>query len=192
MKNFLLAILILTIPITTFSQTKSINKFYRQYKKGKEVRNFKVPGFLMNLGGKIGSKHVDGEMEKMALQLVKYIKGTKIMVSEEGGNIPSRAVGKLAKDVKTQGFDDWIQVRAEDTRVSIMAREKKGTIKNMMILVNSEDSFVMMSMKMKLKPEHLANFLQEVIRQELKYEVTPKPKKKKAPTKKKKSKVPMV
>lgn len=191
MKNLLLAILIFTIPVTTFCQNKSINKFYRQYKKGPEVRNFKVPGFLMNLGGKIGQKHVDGEIEKLALQLVKYIKGTRIMVAEDGSPIPSKAVGKLAKDVKSHGFDDWIQVRSEGTQVSIMAREKKGKIKNMMVLVNEEDTFVMLSMKMKLKPEHLANFIQEVLRQELKYEVTPKPEEK-TPTKKKKSKVPVV
>ena len=190
MKNLLFAILIFAIPVTTFSQNKSINKFYRQYKKGPEVRSFKVPGFLINLGGKIGKKHVDGEIEKMALQLTKYIKGTRIMVAEDGSPVPPKAVGKLTKDVKSQGFDDWIQVRSEETRVSIMAREKNGKIKNMMILVNEPDNFVMLSMKSKLKPEHLANFIQEVLRQELKYEVTPKPKKKQ-PTKKKK-KVPMV
>ena len=193
MKNLLTAILILAIPFSGFCQNKSINKFYRQYKKGDEVKNFKVPGFLINLGGKIGKNHVDGEIEKMAMNLIKYVKGTRIMFSEDGaGNIPPKAVGQLSKDVKKHGFDDWIQVRSEETRVSIMAREKKGKIKNMMILVDAEDSFVMLSMKMKLKSEHLAKFIQEVIREELKYEYdrTPKPKKK-APAKKKK-KVPMV
>jgi len=173
------------------AQNPAINKFYRQYKKGEEVRNFKVPGFLIRLGGTIGKKRVAGDIEKQALQLLKYVKGTRLMFTEAGNPIPARAVRQLTEDVRARGFDDWIEVRDGETRVHIMALEKKGKIKNMMIFVHEPDGFVMLSMKMKLKPQHLAQFIQDVLRQELKYEPTP-PKPDKKPPKKKKKEVPVV
>ncbi len=184
MKNFLIAICLLAIPITSFSQNQAINKFYRQHKKGKAVKNFKVPGWLIHLGGNIAKKQMKEKDAKMALNLVKYLKGTRLMFSDGQNPVPVQSVKQLTDGVRKKGFDDWILVRDGETRVNIMAREKNGKIKNLMILVNEEDTFVMVSSKMRLKTKHLAAFLQEIIRKEFK-DPEPEPEKKKKPAKKK-------
>ncbi len=163
MKNILLALFLLTIPASSFCQNKSLNKFYRHYKKGKAVKNFKIPGWLIHLGSNIARKHVDDEEMKIALQLSKSLKKIKLMYAEDEHHVPPSAVNKLVKDLHKQSFDDWIYVRDKGTTVNFMVREKNNTIKNILVLVNEENSFALVSIKTKLHLEKLAEVINKLI-----------------------------
>ncbi len=54
MKNNLLLILLVLLPCLAIGQNKPLNKFYRQNKREEGVRNAKLPGWLIRLGGTMG------------------------------------------------------------------------------------------------------------------------------------------
>jgi len=142
------------------AQTPALNQFYRQYKRGKEVKNFRVPGWVVKLGSKIALRHSKDPNAKPALSLAKKFGKMKIMISEGGRSIPPQAVERLTAQLRRQKFDDWIYVREEGTTVNIMARESKGRLRNLLILVNEGDEFVFLSVKTKLKARDIGKVVE--------------------------------
>ena len=142
------------------AQTPALNQFYREYKRGKEVKNFRVPGWLVKLGSKIALRHSKDPNVKPALSLAKKFGKMKIMISEGGRNIPPEAVKRLTAKLRRQKFDDWIYVREEGITVNIMAREFKGMLRNLLILVNDEEEFVFLSVKTKIKAKDIGKVVE--------------------------------
>lgn len=166
MKTFLLATLLFALPVTVFCQNKAANKFYRQYKNEKEVKSFRLPGWLINLGGKIGGTFAEEEEAQIALPLLKHIKKTRFMMSEEGGGPPTKAINELVKDLKNFDYEDMIIVREGNTNVNIMAKMDGDVIKNMLILVKDEGDFVYLSMKAKLPVKELGKIIKQLLENE--------------------------
>lgn len=173
-KLLLLLSLAFIIPIFSDAQTQSLNKFYRKYKRGKESVNFTLPGFVFKLGAAIGKNHVETEAEKEAVKLAKGIKKMRLLVIEDFNPVTTKDYNKLIKGVNNEGLEEMITVRTEGTRVNLLMREKKEKIKNLLILVSSEDTFVMVSAKTKLKLEQIVEVVNQAIDESEKEEVEEK------------------
>jgi len=85
------------------------------------------------------------------------------MYAEDEHHVPPAAVNKLVTDLHKQSFDDWIYVRDKGTTVNFMVREENNTIKNILVLVNEENSFALVSIKTKLHLEKLAEVINKLI-----------------------------
>jgi hypothetical protein len=164
MKNILLAICLLVVPVMAFSQTRALNKFYRQHKRGADVQNMKVPGWLIRFGGKIAIKNSDsGEDEKIALDLLKKLGTVRIMHSEEGVQIPAKAIKKLQNELRQDHFDDLIQIRSGQMDFQLMIRERDGLISELFMLYNDreEGEMAFISAKTKLHLDDLKELLKK-------------------------------
>ncbi len=167
MRTSIICFLFMCFLFPNFSQaqTKSINKFYKKYKKKKNTVNFTIPGWLIDIGAGIGKLAVDEPEEKAALKLAKKIQKVRILVIEEGNPTQKKDRVKLIRNLQVKDtFDPLLQVRDGEMNVQIMVREKKEKLKNFFILVNEPDEFVMLSLKTKLKMKDinkLINLLNE-------------------------------
>ncbi len=166
MKNLLLLLaLTFALPLGTYAQNKSIRKFYRQYKKTENTRNFVLPGFLIKLGTGLARDLVQSEEQYEILRLARKIRGARILVAEDSNPVSRPAMRQLVDDVRKASFDDLISVRAEGTDVQIMISENGKKIKGLFIMVSEEDTFVMLHLKTKLKYKDI-NRLIEVLQKE--------------------------
>lgn len=159
MKKYSLVLLLLILPFLLPAQTKSINRFYHTYKRAENVTSFTVPGWIMDLGAAIGKKHVEDETGRSALKLVKKIKKLRLLVMEDYNHVSTQAFNQLVQGVEGDHFEAGFSVRHGDQKVHFFTREKKDKIKNLLILVSSEDQFVLFSAKTKIKYEDLANLI---------------------------------
>lgn len=157
MKNFLLAAFLISMPMVAFSQNKALNKFYRHNKRGKEVRNAKLPGWLIRSGGKIALKKSDMSDEDFALakQLLKKAGGVKFMYSEDGAKIAQEDIQQLKRDLRKDHFDDLIMIKSGgEMDFQLMIKEVDGVVKNLFMLYNDledgEMAFVTMKMNISL------------------------------------------
>ena len=157
MKNFLLAIFLITVPVISFTQNKSLNKFYRQHKRGKDVQNAKLPGWLIRFGSKIAIKKSDMSENdvELAKQLIKKAGGVKFMYSEDGAKIPKQDINELKRELnKKHDFEDLIMIKSGDMDFQLMIKEVDGVVKNLFMLYNNledgEMAFVTMKMKINL------------------------------------------
>ncbi len=171
MKNILLAIFLLALPFAAFSQNRALNKFYRQNKKGADVQNIKLPGWLLRFGGKIAKGAADDPEEKMAYDLLKKFGTTRFMYAEDGAKIPQKAVEKLRKDLREDSFDDLIMIRSGEMNFDMMIREKDGTISEIVMFYNDreEGEMAFISAKTKLKLDDI----KDIVKAEMKKELQP-------------------
>ncbi len=177
MKNLLIALCLIAIPLSGFSQKKSIKKFYKQYKKGKETRNFVIPGFLIRFATGLARDIVETDEEYEMLKLARNIRQARILLSEDFNPVLQSDFNDLVKGVKKVSYNDLIAVRAEGTNVNIMINENGEKIKGLLILISEEDTFMMLHLKTKLKYEDL-NRLIEIFRDEIPIKIDEKKKEK--------------
>jgi len=151
---------------TAFGQkTYTINQFYNKYGHEKNVINVKLPGWLIRFAGAMGTGSMDDDEGKDALKkFVKKLKGLRMIVTEDANPIPADEMNRLMEGVKQQDFEDLFKVRSKGVNVNFMVKERGGKIRNLFMVVHEENTFVMMSLKMKLKLEDIAEFINEMMK----------------------------
>jgi len=175
MKNiFLLFIVALMIPCGGQAQ-KSVRKFYQNVKRGGDNVKVTLPGFLIHMGAGIGKNHLsdDDPNAALGLEMTKYIKKIKIVVAQDQQTISKADYNRFVDIARRKDkFEDLLLVKDGETNVNIMMRGNERKIKNLLILVNDGDEFVMMSMKTNLKYKHLNKFLGEILKNNKKIKIT--------------------
>ncbi|MEO1261861.1 MAG: DUF4252 domain-containing protein [Bacteroidota bacterium] len=157
MKNILLALFLISVPVIAFGQNKALNKFYRKHKRGKEVQNAKLPGWLIRFGGKIAIKNADMDQsdQELARKLLKKAGGVKFMYSEDGTKIPKSDIQELKNSLhRDHQFDDLIMIKSGEMDFQLMINESGGVVKSVFMLFNDleagEMAFVTMKMNISL------------------------------------------
>jgi len=169
MKTILFILSLLAISTTTtFAQTREINKFYQKHRHDEGVINISIPGWLIRWGGKIARKHTKDDPAAMAaLKMVKKFKGMRLLVSENANEFPMASYQKMTQRLTSRGgFEDLIMIKSPDANVNIMAQGKNDKLKHLLFLVNEDDTFVMLSMRTKLKMKDFVKMVNEIIRAE--------------------------
>jgi len=162
----LVIIAIFMLGFSSCSTPKTTAQFYHTHKVKEGVTNVKIPGWLMWLGGSIAKGAVKDSDAKAALKLAKKTGKMRLLVSEEPGTISNEEVLNFLGHAKKRGYQDLIQVRTGETLVNILARDKKEKLKNLMIMVNEEDTFVFLDLKTRIKYDDLSELINYFINRE--------------------------
>lgn len=120
------------------------HRLFWKYKDYDGSMSFTVPGFLP----KIGSIFVKGKAER---RLVRRTGKTRIMIFEKGSPVTNEDFGKFARRAQRKGLDEVITVRDGKTNVRVLARENGKRIRKLVVLVQDDGEFVMVSMKGRYK-----------------------------------------
>lgn len=150
--------LIWLIGFITQSQAQTAaDKLYRKATQFEDGFKLDVQGPLIKTGLKIAEDELDQDLERQILDLAKHIKRLKILVLPDSS---MASIGGEYKafigDLRDDRFEDFITVRHKDAKVHFMVREKRNKIRNILLLVDSDEAFVMINMKTKLPLEELA------------------------------------
>lgn len=159
MKRILLALLICFIALPAFSQSQSIKQFYRKYKRTENTVNFNAPAWLIRLGASIAINHVDDPAEQATLRLAKKVRKARVLVMEDRKHLRSGDLNQLINDVHQEDFEDLISFREGSEVIQILIREKEEVIRDLLILINEEDSFIMLALKTKMHIEDINEVL---------------------------------
>jgi hypothetical protein len=80
-------------------------------------------------------------------EILEKITQLRIMIAEEKDIVSKSDVRQLMKDVRKNKFEDLITVREEDTRVNFMIREEGKTVTNVLVIISSDDEFILLSLE---------------------------------------------
>lgn len=166
MRNLLPLIFLFSFSISAISQNSCIKKFYHEHKKEEGIRNFMIPGFLIWFSTGIANEIVDGEEAKTFLKFAKKFKTIRLLVQNDHNSISKVDYNQLIFDAKKGNYEELISVKEKGKTFHIMGRGKKDKLKNLLILVSSEDTFLMMSMKTKIKIKDLNSLINDLMKLE--------------------------
>jgi len=162
MKNVILTFVLLFSLTPFFAQIQAIDDFYAKHKRGEEVVSLNLPGFLIRLGASIASLDTSDEAERMALEIMKDVRKAKILAGENL-HIRNSEVKQLLADLTEEGFEELMTVRSEGSTVNIIIRERKDIIRNIVLLVNDDGEFALISLKTRLYLEDLTYLINQSI-----------------------------
>ena len=162
MKNILFAVLLSTISTPFFAQVEAIDDFYAKHKRGEDVVSLNLPGFLIRLGASIASLEADDEAERVALEIVKDVRRAKILTGENL-RVRRSEIQELIGDLESEGFEELMTVRSEGSTVNIIIRERKDIIRNIVLIVNDDGEFSLISLKTRLYLEDLTYLINKSI-----------------------------
>lgn len=145
--------------LTSCSSPKTTAQFYQTHKKQPGVVNFKLPGWVMWLGGGIVYNSVKDEDTKVALRYARKIGKFRMLASEKGASLPESELNAFVNHIKDNGYEDLLQLDSPEASVHIMARDRKNKIKNLLLVVRDEDGFVFMDMKSRIKYAEISDLI---------------------------------
>lgn len=160
-------LLLLLLPLFANAQTVSINEFYRKYKHADaEKVALSVPGWIVRMGIGIAKSQAEDQEEKDALKVLKKVGKVRVLTFEDANPVMDKDLDRLMKGLRRERFEDLIMVREQATKVHIMMRERREKIKNLLILVNEEDTFTMVSLKTKVKYDEIEELINKAIQED--------------------------
>ncbi len=178
MKTLFFVVLLLA-PAILMSQNpnREINKIYRSVERGEDVVKLSIPGFLarsaFNIARIVEKQNNKKEAKetgyyddsedltmKELKPFVKAMRGVKILVVENENEVPTKQMKKSLKKLRSnQIVENLIQVKSDGSDVNIMVAEKKGKIRNLILLISEDEELIMLNLKMKLKTEKLDDLI---------------------------------
>ncbi|MBK8506555.1 MAG: DUF4252 domain-containing protein [Saprospiraceae bacterium] len=150
----LLPFLILLIPISHFSQSVAIEEFYANHGFHDNTVKIRIGGALI----KMGSWFIE---EPATRSLVKKARSARILVNDAAHAIDRRELDHLTREIRRDGYESLALVRDGLDKVEIYIREDRGYIRNLLLILNSDDEFVMASLDCRFTMDDIQAALDE-------------------------------
>lgn len=103
-----------------------------------------VPSFAID----VGSWFVG---EKSERRLLRKINKVRVMYFEGASPVTEKDLRRFDRKAKRRHLEDLIYVREGKTRVRVLAKEKRNAIRKIVVLVQSPEEFVLVSVKGRLR-----------------------------------------
>jgi hypothetical protein len=134
-KQLILSAAILIFATSVFAQSRDLNSLYYNYKGEEGVVAFRIPGIVMRIAGSIA------DLDREERQLLKSMKSVQILtINGEEANEGVNFVNEVDLDNLNNGYNVLLKVKDGKDDVAILAREKNGCIKDLVVLVGGDEN----------------------------------------------------
>lgn len=150
MKKLLFLLALAALPFLCFAQNKAIKEFYQKYSQYDNLLDIKLQGGLLNL---VANKTIEnGDKE-----VVRKIAAIRVLIMEDGQTVKKEDYNQLIQSAQSDAYEALIKVRDGNDHIEILVREENNLITNVLLLINGENNFVMLSLEGKLQFSDLNN-----------------------------------
>jgi len=151
MKKFIISALIFASSISLFAQPSGFDNIYYDYKGEEGVVALKIPGFVMRLAGSIAD--LDGPER----DLLRSLKSVTVLTIEESDLYPGVNFAEEMNITELRGdYQLLLEVHDGDEDVIIAAREKKGKIRDLVVIVGGDEN-VLVHVRGRMESDLLEN-----------------------------------
>ncbi|MCB0495956.1 MAG: DUF4252 domain-containing protein [Cyclobacteriaceae bacterium] len=153
-----LLIAIALVPALAFSQSKSIAEFHAKYRNMDKTTFVDISGSMFNFVSKIAEySEEDDEETKAAGRVLSAIKAMQVL------EVPYRIIDKtdvekLRSSLAKEKFEELMTVKEDDSNVKIMAQGSGSKLENVTMLVDDDNSFVLITVQGTISMEDLSYF----------------------------------
>ncbi len=144
MRKLVASLALLSFSILCFGQSPAVKSFYNKYKNMEDVTDIKLQGWVLKLASTFAD---EGDTEK----LLKKITHLRVMIMDDGNLVKADEYKSLIKSVKKDRFEELMQIKEDGNKIDFFIREKGEAVTDVLIMVNSPDGFVLLSLEGALK-----------------------------------------
>ena len=151
----LLFCLILFLPVQ-FIQAQDYHLYWK-YKDYDGAISVSVPGYLVD----IASWFVEEKTERKAL---RHINKVRALVFAEDNPSPVTALDlqKFKRKATRRHLDELLTIRDGKTHVQIWGKERRSVLRKLVVLVQSPEEFVFLSIKGRIRIQDLTKMMDKV------------------------------
>ena len=133
MKKLILSALIIAFSVSLFAQPAGFDKLYYSYKGEEGVVALRIPGFVMKLAGSIA------DLDREERQLLRSLRSVTVLTIEETDLYPGvNFTEEVNLSHMRNGYQMLLEVHDGEEDVVIAAREKRGKITDLVVVVGGE------------------------------------------------------
>lgn len=163
MKKMLISFLLVCSTLAIYAQPSGLDRLYYTYKGEEGVVAFRVPGFLMKFAGMCAG------LDQPERQLLRSLRSVRILTIEDPGlysgvNFTDEVNIASMRD----GYHLLLEVHEADEDVIISARERKGKITDLIVIVGGSEN-TLVHVKGRMNCDLLENLSEVAGIEELRY-----------------------
>lgn len=150
--NFFFLFVFVFLQYSVMAQSKAVDKFVKQLKnskhlKGTDYHSFKIGGWLI----RTGLAFTDQPEADIIRPLARSLDRLHIVVVENTEMPNNESLQLLATDLQEEKFENLMQIRDKDSRVSVFSRDnKQGDVINDLVFIIKDETnkdFVLLSLE---------------------------------------------
>jgi hypothetical protein len=124
---------------SAFSQLDAIERYFEKYQDDDRFTTVYVSPKLFSMVSKVAQSEVKDEV----LEVIKDLRGLRILTTEEN---PNAFYKEAIKTINTKEYEILMTVKDKEQNIRFMVKEGANDIINeLLLLVGGEDDFVLMS-----------------------------------------------
>lgn len=146
------------LPALAFSQSKSIAKFHAKYRNMDNTTFVDISGSMFDFVSKIAEySDEDDEETKAAGRVLSAIKAMQVL------EVPYKLIDRvdinnLKNSLNNEKYESLMTVKEYDSNINIMAQGSGSELKNITLLIDEDDSFVLVTVQGTLSMEDVSYF----------------------------------
>ena len=144
------------------SSAQSVEALFRQYKSEKNVEYVHIPRFIMSMAKML----TKAELEEA--KALKAISSIRVLNLEECSPIVKQNFQKTLQTFQPTGFTPIIFNKESDETNYIYVKEKKGYIRELLILSADKQDGAIVHIKGRIKPEEVNTVVKQNTKKKLK------------------------
>ena len=154
MKNLLI---LLGIVLISSCSRSPVHSFIDEYNQEDHTMSLTVPGWLVRAGSNAAFKEMADDEDQAGLREIAQSLGKiRVMVAQEGV-VPIIAVKDLVIAARDNRYEEYVTVRQKNKIVNVMVRQDDDIVKNLLVLVSSDEEFVIAHIDSDLSMKELQN-----------------------------------
>ena len=140
MKNLIVLIATILIPMCTFSQTDAVTTFYEKYSEVEDAVQVEFTGW-------ISKKIVEFSDDEDVKRALKDVTGLRILVLEKANEAMRADFKTLRRDIPRGNYEPLLKVReGKHTTVEFLIKEANGIVDDVLLMVNDGDELVLLNL----------------------------------------------
>jgi len=128
----------LLISMSAIAQSDAIERFFQDYQENQDFTVVYVSPKMFQMVSKV----TDGTEDKELSEIVKDLKGLRILTSKVN---PEKIYAEANKRLNIKEYEELVTVREKNSSVRFVTKESNGVINELLLLVGGKNEFVMMS-----------------------------------------------
>lgn len=129
---------------------------YWKYKDYDGAIAVTAPGWVVHAG----SWFLD---EKADRKLLRKVRKVRVLVFEDEANpISELDMRRFFTKAKNRNLEEMLFVRSGSTRVSVLAKERKNSIRKLVVFVREPETFALVSVRCKIRYDEIGKLLDRI------------------------------